>query len=100
MTDNDVRARIDRFLSETGLSARNPKVVPLTGDASDRKYFRLLFRDAPTQVLAVHPQSIDFGKLPFANVARLYSAMPVPVPRILGHSDPLGVIALEDLGDV
>jgi hypothetical protein len=26
--------------------------------------------------------------------------MPVPVPRILGHSDPLGIIALQDLGDV
>ena len=28
------------------------------------------------------------------------TAMPVPVPRILGHSNELGVIALEDLGDV
>jgi aminoglycoside/choline kinase family phosphotransferase len=26
--------------------------------------------------------------------------MPVPVPRILGHADDLGVLALEDLGDV
>ena len=75
-------------------------VVPLTGDASDRKYFRVLMRNAPTQVLAVHPQAIDFERLPFANVARLYSSMPVPVPQILGHSDPLGIIALQDLGDV
>jgi aminoglycoside/choline kinase family phosphotransferase len=28
------------------------------------------------------------------------SRMPVPVPAILGHSDPLGIIALQDLGDV
>jgi aminoglycoside/choline kinase family phosphotransferase len=34
------------------------------------------------------------------NVDRLMAAMPVPVPRILGHSNALGVIALEDLGDV
>ena len=34
------------------------------------------------------------------NVARLLGAMPVPVPRILAHSDALGIIALEDLGDV
>ena len=26
--------------------------------------------------------------------------MPVPVPEILGHSNPLGIIALQDLGDV
>src|SRR4030095_14583673 len=100
MSDNDVRGRIDQFLEQTGLAARNPKVVPLTGDASDRRYFRLLLRDPAPKVLAVHPQSIDFERLPFANVSRLYSAMPVPVPRILGHSDPLGIIALEDLGDV
>jgi aminoglycoside/choline kinase family phosphotransferase len=34
------------------------------------------------------------------NTAELFSAMPVPVPRILGHADDLGVLALEDLGDV
>jgi aminoglycoside/choline kinase family phosphotransferase len=95
-----IRARIDAYLSEAGLAHRSPKVVPLTGDASDRRYFRVILRDAPTQVIAVHPQSIEFARLPFANVARLYSAMPVPVPRILGHSDPLGIIALQDLGDV
>jgi aminoglycoside/choline kinase family phosphotransferase len=97
---SDVRARIDRFLKDAGVANQVTTVVPLTGDASDRKYFRVLLRNAPTQVLAVHPQAIDFERLPFANVSRLYSAMPVPVPHILGHSNPLGIIALEDLGDV
>ena len=97
---SDVRARIDRFLKDAGVANQVTTVVPLTGDASDRKYFRVLLRNAPTQVLAVHPQAIEFERLPFANVSRLYSAMPVPVPRILGHSNPLGIIALEDLGDV
>ncbi len=97
---NDARERIDAFLASAGLSTRDPKVVPLTGDASDRRYFRVLVRDEPPQVLAVHPGPIDFASLPFVNVARLFSAMPVPVPGILGHSDHLGIIALEDLGDV
>src|SRR5204862_7329865 len=57
-------------------------------------------RDEPAQVLAVHPGPIDFGGLPFVNVAKLLSEMPVPVPRILGHSDELGIVALQDLGDV
>jgi aminoglycoside/choline kinase family phosphotransferase len=100
MTDTDVRARIDQFLKETGLTDQGAKVVPLTGDASDRRYVRVLLRNAPSQVLAVHPQAIDFDRLPFANVARLYSAMPVPVPQILSHSNALGIIALQDLGDV
>ena len=97
---SDVRTRIDHFLAETGVAKQVTTVVPLTGDASDRKYFRVLLRNAPTQVLAVHPQAIEFERLPFANVSRLYSSMPVPVPQILGHSDPLGIIALQDLGDV
>ena len=97
---NDARERIDAFLTATGLSTRGAKVVPLTGDASDRRYFRVLMRDEPPQVLAVHPGPIDFAALPFVNVARLFSAMPVPVPQILGHSDRFGIIALQDLGDV
>ncbi|MEQ1573359.1 MAG: phosphotransferase [Vicinamibacterales bacterium] len=96
----EVHDRIDRFLDDAGLAAVGTKVVPLAGDASDRQYFRLRLRDRPSQVLAVHPGPIDFQTLPFVNVARLLSAMPVPVPRILAHSDPLGIIALEDLGDV
>ena len=70
---SDVRTRIDHFLAETGVATQVTTVVPLTGDASDRKYFRVLLRNAPTQVLAVHPQAIDFERLPFANVARLYA---------------------------
>ena len=99
MTDT-VGLRIDRYLGETGLAARGAKVVPLTGDASDRRYVRVLLRDAPSQVLAVYPQGFDIDQLPFANVARLMAAMPVPVPGILGHSNELGIVALQDLGDV
>jgi aminoglycoside/choline kinase family phosphotransferase len=92
--------RIDRFLAESGLGAHEPRVVPLTGDASDRRYYRVLVRNEPSQVLALHMGPIDFESLPFVNVARLLSQMPVPVPGIMAHSDPLGIIALQDLGDV
>lgn len=98
--DNDVRARIDRFLADHRLGRRGATIVPLTGDASDRQYFRVLHRGSASQVLAVYPGPIAFDTLPFVNVARLLAAMPVPVPRILAHSDELGIIALEDLGDV
>ena len=106
MTDNerrapdDLRDRINRFLDETGVAARGVTVVPLTGDASDRRYYRVLVRGNAPQVLAVHPGPIDFERLPFVNVARLLAAMPVPAPRVVAHSDALGIIALQDLGDV
>jgi aminoglycoside/choline kinase family phosphotransferase len=75
-------------------------VLPLTGDASDRRYFRVILEDDGTQVLAVHPGAIEFTTMPFVKVAKLLSLLPVPIPAILSYSNPLGVIGLEDLGDV
>src|SRR5437764_8621815 len=95
-----LRDRIHQYLRETGLAGKNARVVPLTGDASDRRYFRIIPADGPSLVLALHASAIDFASLPFANVAELLQLVPLPVPEILGHSDPLGVLALQDLGDV
>jgi hypothetical protein len=95
-----VRERIDRYLDETGLAGLKPRVVPLTGDASDRKYFRIIPADGPSIVLALHAGPIDFATLPFANVASLMQTIPLPVPAILGYSDEMGIMALQDLGDV
>jgi aminoglycoside/choline kinase family phosphotransferase len=96
----DWRERIDRYLQKSGLAARGPKVIPLTGDASDRKYFRVVMADGDSLVLALHAGAIDFETLPFANVNDLLRQVPLPVPAILGHDNADGLIALEDLGDV
>jgi aminoglycoside/choline kinase family phosphotransferase len=96
----DVRDRIDGYLTRSGLSSQSPRVVPLTGDASDRRYFRVLLPDSASIVLALNAASFEFEKLPFVNVARLLARMPVPIPTVLGHADDLGVLALTDLGDV
>jgi aminoglycoside/choline kinase family phosphotransferase len=106
MTDNRTseglaaRERIDRYLHETGLGDRRARVVPLTGDASDRKYFRVIQPDAPSHVIALYAAPFDFAVLPFANVATLLQQVPLPVPGILSHSDALGIVAQVDLGDV
>ena len=57
--------------------------MPLTGDASDRKYFRVIPSDGPSIVLALHAGPIDFAALPFANVAALLRQVPLPVPMLL-----------------
>jgi aminoglycoside/choline kinase family phosphotransferase len=98
--DLQVRARIDDYLRESGLAERQARVVPLTGDASDRKYFRIIPADGASIVLALHAGPIQFAALPFANVSELMRAVPVPSPDILGHSDALGIVALQDLGDL
>ena len=100
MTSGDEKARIDRYLHESGLAARQSRVVPLTGDASTRRYFRVIPSDGPSIVLALHDEAIDIATLPFVAVARLLSRMPLPVPDLIGHADALGILALEDLGDV
>jgi N-acetylmuramate 1-kinase len=94
------RERLDRFLTRSGLERRAITVVPLTGDASDRRYYRVVLRDAPSVVIALHPEPFTFGALPFVKVAALFQAMPLPVPQIIGHAEDLGVLTLQDLGDV
>jgi aminoglycoside/choline kinase family phosphotransferase len=76
------------------------RVVPLTGDASDRKYFRMLSQEEPSRVLSLYPGPFEYQSMPFVNVAGLLGRMPVPIPTILDHADDLGIILLEDLGDV
>ena len=94
------RERIDSYLQRSGLAARGPRVVPLTGDASDRRYFRVLITDGPSIVLSLYSAPFDFSKMSFVNVARLLERMPVPIPTLIGHADDIGLLALEDLGDV
>jgi aminoglycoside/choline kinase family phosphotransferase len=99
VTDS-TQQRIDRYLGERSLPGEVTKVVPLTGDASDRRYFRVLIRGGDSIVLALHTGAIDFEKMPFVGVARLLSRVPLPVPEILHYSNEMGIIALQDLGDV
>jgi aminoglycoside/choline kinase family phosphotransferase len=94
------RERIDAYLRRSGLAAQSPRVVPLTGDASDRRYFRILLPDSPSIVVSLYAAPFDFETLSFVNVATLLELMPVPIPRVLGHAGEIGVLALEDLGDV
>lgn len=99
-TDEGARVRlcVQGYLARKKQS--DARVVPLTGDASDRKYFRVIPKDGRPYVMAVHPQAFDVRTLPFINVADLFTTVGVPVPAILGHEADLGVLALEDLGDV
>ena len=96
----ETRARIDECLHRARLAGPNVRVVPLTGDASTRQYFRILRADNPSVVLAVYEAPFVFDELPFVNVCRLFTSIPLPIPAIAGHADDLGILILEDLGDV
>jgi aminoglycoside/choline kinase family phosphotransferase len=99
VTDN-AQARLDQYLRDKQLAHTVKQVLPLTGDASDRRYYRVLLKDGESIVLALHAGEIDYESLPFVAVWRLMRAVPLPVPELLDHSNELGVIAQQDLGDV
>jgi aminoglycoside/choline kinase family phosphotransferase len=96
----DTRMRVDECLQRAKLAGPQVRVVPLTGDASTRQYFRILRPGNPSVVLAVSDAPFVFDELPFVNVYRLFTNVPLPVPVIAGHADDLGILILEDLGDV
>ena len=43
-----LRDRIERYLNDCGLGGPNARVIPLTGDASDRRYVRIIPADSPS----------------------------------------------------
>ncbi len=96
----DLDPRISDYLERQGLTRDVKRVVSLTGDASDRRYVRVLLRGHASVVLSVHAGPIDYATAPFVRVAELFARMPIPVPRIVHHDDALGVLGLQDLGDV
>jgi aminoglycoside/choline kinase family phosphotransferase len=92
--------RVTAYLERSGLGAEATTVLPLTGDASDRRYFRVLRRNGPSRVLALHAEPFDADAQPFARVAQLLADMPLPIPAILDRAGDLGILLLEDLGDI
>ncbi len=97
---SDLDRRVGDYLQRHDLTRQVKRVVPLTGDASDRRYVRVLLAATPSIVLAVHAGPIDYATLPFVRVAALLNEVPLPIPRLLHHDDALGIIGLQDLGDV
>ena len=99
--DHDAYAGgVTAYLARVGLVANETSTCELAGDASDRRYVRVVSADGSSRVLLVHADPIDADTLPFINVARLLRQIPVPVPAVLAHEADLGILVLEDLGDV
>jgi len=54
--------RLEQYLNLQSLTARVTTVMPLTGDASDRRYFRVLMKGEKPIVLALHQGLADTAK--------------------------------------
>jgi aminoglycoside/choline kinase family phosphotransferase len=96
----------------TGGSVADPVLELLHGDASARRYVRVNgdFAGAPVVAMILAPEKARFSEeamggevpdeLPFSNVQRYLSGLGVRVPEVLHVNEPLGVVLLEDLGDL
>jgi aminoglycoside/choline kinase family phosphotransferase len=96
-----IDSRVTRFLERPrspDLSAA--RVERLAGDASNRLYYRLDCSEGRTRILALLPGPFDPKELPFLDASELFEAIPLRVPRIHEVDGNLGILLLEDLGDV
>jgi len=74
---------------------------PLAGDASDRRFFRLL--GSPTVILLHHPNPPSLGvneNDSYFHLGRHLRAQGAPVPEIYDYCREEGWLLLEDLGDI
>jgi N-acetylmuramate 1-kinase len=111
----ELRAEVEALLRDAwGQAAATVDMLPLAGDASSRRYFRLRLMGTapPTAVLMVQSGSglsISSDELstleapptemPFLNVQRYLASRGIAVPAVYGASSERGLALLEDVGD-
>ncbi len=88
--------RLARFITQQGVASK--EVIPLTPDASTRKYYRIGWKKR-TAVAAVYPEPFDPEFHPYLDVTRLFLDCEIPVPEIYAVDGNAGIIVQEDLGD-
>lgn len=71
----------------------------LAGDASSRKYYRIVFESQSRVLMSWEPFQ-DPDNYPFLNVQKHFARVDVRVPKVESYSTELGVVLLEDLGDL
>lgn len=75
-------------------------VHKLAGDASTRRYFRLRLPDGTTFVVARYAEPFDPASHPYCDVTALFLAANLPVPDLFDVNGLLGMMLLQDLGDL
>jgi aminoglycoside/choline kinase family phosphotransferase len=86
------------FLAEA-VGSDDFQILALAGDASTRRYFRIV-QDPRTFVLMVWEPFESAESYPFLNIQRHFLANGVAVPEVVKISAELGLVLLEDLGDL
>jgi N-acetylmuramate 1-kinase len=98
LSANDPPLR-ERFTALYQGKDRPTQVLPLTGDASTRSYFRALYPDGRTAIVMLQPRPAAGDEDAFLDVQRFLEGHGLPVPHVYLHDPQQGLVLLEDLGD-
>lgn len=88
-------AHADDFLASCGWAGA--RVQPLAGDASFRRYFRVIDGDRSAVLMDAPPPKEDVR--PFVAVAEWLSNVGLSAPQILARDTQRGLLLLENFGD-
>jgi aminoglycoside/choline kinase family phosphotransferase len=88
--------RLARFITQQGIASK--EAIPLTPDASTRKYYRIGWKKR-TAIAAVYAEPFDPEFHPYLDITRLFLDCDIPVPEIYEVDGNAGIIVQEDLGD-
>ncbi|MGI9228219.1 MAG: aminoglycoside phosphotransferase family protein [Gammaproteobacteria bacterium] len=95
--NSDLRlAQLDEWIKET-LGVSKYSLIPVSGDASFRRYFR--FKADKAQYIAVDAPPEKESNESFVNITHLLESEGLPVPHIFFSSLDLGFFLLDDFGD-
>lgn len=91
----------DKFIPflKTTLGDDKPEVFQLAGDASARRYYRVVAKGESWVLMSWEPFKND-GSYPFLSVRDHFEKHGVAVPRVAGLAPDQGLVLLEDLGDL
>jgi aminoglycoside/choline kinase family phosphotransferase len=74
------------------------KIFPLAGDASNRRYYRVVMDQHSWVLMRWEP--FDPKNYPFLSVLEHFKKNGVKVPNVISYDSEAGLVLLEDLGDL
>ncbi len=86
-----------KFLDNIGWEGCS--IIPLTGDASFRRYFRVFHRDGVRMALLMDAPPPHEDPKPFIHIAEYLTGNNFRAPNILGQDLEHGLVLIEDFGD-
>ncbi len=81
------------------INLMNYKILPIAGDASFRKFYRLIFKK--NRKIVVLAKSEKYKNLiAYSSINKFLRINKILTPKLYAHNYPMGLIVIEDFGDL